>query len=214
MGLGWPSLAVDNVMPPMQNLLPTLDKPLFTVWMDRKKQISMGATAGQITYGALDMTNCAAMINYVPLSSKTYWQFAIDGFSVGTYSNMKSAQVISDTGTSWLGAPGAAVNGIVAATGAQYDFNNGLYYVPCSKMSTLPSLTFTIGGMPYTIPSVEYVLDLELGGGNCAVTVFDMDGSGFGPAWILGDTFIRTYCNIYDIGGGQIGFSMANHAGM
>jgi hypothetical protein len=33
LGLGWPSLAVDNVIPPMQNLLSQLDKPLFTVWM-------------------------------------------------------------------------------------------------------------------------------------------------------------------------------------
>ena len=35
MGLGWPALAEDNVVPPMQNLLDQLDKPIFTVWMDR-----------------------------------------------------------------------------------------------------------------------------------------------------------------------------------
>lgn len=35
LGLGWPALAVDNVVPPIQNLLPQLDLPLFTVWLDR-----------------------------------------------------------------------------------------------------------------------------------------------------------------------------------
>lgn len=35
LGLGWPSISVDHVVPPMQNLLPTLDMPLFTVWLAR-----------------------------------------------------------------------------------------------------------------------------------------------------------------------------------
>jgi hypothetical protein len=211
MGLGWPALAVDNVVPPMQNLLSTLDKPLFTVWLDRKVPISMGGSGGLITYGAVDMTNCAATWNYVPLSSKTYWQFAIDSFTISTYSIAKSQQVISDTGTSWLGPPDAAVNDIVRATNAQYDPVNELYTVPCSTTG-LPPIQFTIGGQPYSIPQAEYVLDLELGNGNCALTVFNLDFGGFGPQWILGDTFIRTYCNVYDIGQGRIGFAMANHA--
>jgi hypothetical protein len=212
MGLAWPQLAVDGVTPPMQNLLSQLDKPMFTVWMDRRKQISMGGNAGLITYGAADSMNCDTSISYVPLSSMTYWQFAIDGFTVGSYNAMKSTQVISDTGTSWLGGPTAAIQGIVQATGAQYDFEEDLYTVPCSKMNSLPNLVYTIGGKPYTIPSMEYVLDLQLGGGNCALAIFDMEGIGIGPQWILGDVFIRTYCNFYDIGGKQIGFSMAKHA--
>jgi len=210
MGLGWPALAVDNVVPPMQNLLSTLTKPLFTVWMDRKVQISMGGSGGLITYGDLDTTNCDATFNYVTLSSKTYWQFAIDAFSIGTSSITKSQQVISDTGTSWLGGPTNAVQYIVQATNAQYDAFDELYTVPCTATG-LPDIVFTIGGQKYNIPAAEYVLDLELGNGNCALTVFDMDFGGFGPQWILGDTFIRTYCNVYDIGQGRIGFSKAHH---
>jgi hypothetical protein len=211
MGLGWPALAVDNVVPPMQNLLPSLTMPVFTVWLDRKTQISMGGSGGLITYGALDATNCKGNWAYVPLSSKTYWQFAVDSFTVGSYTIGKSQQVISDTGTSWLGGPQNGINDIVQATGATYDSFNQLYTVPCTKTG-LPDIVFTIGGMKYNIPQAEYVLDLELGNGECAVTAFDFDFGGFGPQWILGDTFIRTYCNVYDIGQGRIGFSMANHA--
>jgi hypothetical protein len=211
MGLGWPALAVDNVVPPMQNLLSQLTMPVFTTWLDRKVPISMGGSGGMITYGALDATNCASTWNYVTLSSKTYWQYAIDGWSCGSQSQTKSAQVISDTGTSWLGAPQTAVNMIVQATNAQYDAEDELYTVPCGQTG-LPDIVFTIGGMPYNIPAAEYVLDLELGGGQCALTVFAFDFGGFGPAWILGDTFIRTYCNVFDIGQGRIGFAKANHA--
>jgi hypothetical protein len=34
-GLGWPSLAVDHEIPIMQNLLPQLDQPIFTIWLDK-----------------------------------------------------------------------------------------------------------------------------------------------------------------------------------
>uniref|UniRef100_A0AC34QJK0 Peptidase A1 domain-containing protein n=1 Tax=Panagrolaimus sp. JU765 TaxID=591449 RepID=A0AC34QJK0_9BILA len=210
LGLGWPALAVDNVVPPIQNALPQLDQKLFTVWLDRKIKLSQGGNAGLITYGALDATNCDPNPVYTKLSSLTYWQFPIDSFTIGSYNNAKSAQVISDTGTSWLGGPTADINGIVSATNAQYDFINGVYTVPCTQTG-LPDMVFSIGGVKYNIPQVEYVLDLQLGDGNCVVTAFSMDGGGFGPAWILGDTFIRTYCNVYDVGNKQIGFSKAHH---
>uniref|UniRef100_A0A914EFV8 Peptidase A1 domain-containing protein n=1 Tax=Acrobeloides nanus TaxID=290746 RepID=A0A914EFV8_9BILA len=214
MGLGWPALAIDNVVPPMQNLLSQLNKPLFTVWLDRHVQISQGGSGGVITYGDIDTTNCDATINYVPLSSKRYWQFSIASFSVGTYSNKRQAQVISDTGTSWIYGPTAAVDAIAQATNAIYDDDNGIYTVPCTATG-LPDWVFNIGGINYNIPSSEYVLDLELGDGNCALTLGDgSDLAVDGFQWILGDTFIRTYCNIYDIAGGRIGFAKAHHTGV
>ncbi|CAP37368.1 Protein CBR-ASP-1 [Caenorhabditis briggsae] len=212
LGLGWPALAVDKVVPPMQNVLPQLDAPLFTVWLDRKLTISQGGSGGLITYGAVDTTNCDSQITYVPLTAKTYWQFALDGFSVGTFSENKKDQVISDTGTSWLGAPNTVVSGIVKATKATFDWTNELYTVDCSTMQTQPDLVFTIGGTKYNVKSVEYILDLQLGGGKCALAVFSMGNGGFGPSWILGDTFIRQYCNIYDIGNARIGFANAHHS--
>uniref|UniRef100_A0A914C440 Peptidase A1 domain-containing protein n=1 Tax=Acrobeloides nanus TaxID=290746 RepID=A0A914C440_9BILA len=211
MGLGWPALSDNKVVPPMQNLLSTLDKPLFTVWMDRiTNPPSQGGNGGLITYGALDTINCDTTFNYVTLSSQTYWQFAVDSFSVGTYNVPKSQQVISDTGTSWLGGPPKLINYIVLATNAKYDALNQAYTVSCTA-SGLPDIVFIIGGITYNIPSTEYVLDMGLGNGDCVVTIFDMEFTGFGPQWILGDTFIRTYCNVYDIGNGQIGFSKAHH---
>jgi len=212
LGLGWPNLAVDNVIPPIQNALDQLDQKLFSVWLDRKLTLATGGNAGLITYGALDSVNCdSANTAYIALSSLTYWQFPITGFGIGSYTNAKKVDVISDTGTSWLGAPQADINGMVQATSAQYDFVNGVYTVPCTQKG-LPDMVFTIGGVKYNIPQVEYVLDLELGNGQCVITAFSMDGGGFGPAWILGDTFIRTYCNVYDVGNKQIGFSLAKHA--
>jgi hypothetical protein len=210
MGLGWPSLAVDQVVPPVQNLLPQLDMPLFVAWLDLKGLVFGDGSGGLLTYGAMDMVNCDANVDYVTLSSQTYWQFTMGGYTIGSQSNNRNSEVISDTGTSWIGGPTADINNIVTATGARYDANNQLYYLPCNT-ANLPDLVLMIGGKPYPIPSPEYVEDLELGGGNCAITFFAFNGGGFGPAWILGDTFIRQYCNVYHVGNGAIGFSMAKH---
>uniref|UniRef100_A0A914ZAZ0 Peptidase A1 domain-containing protein n=1 Tax=Panagrolaimus superbus TaxID=310955 RepID=A0A914ZAZ0_9BILA len=82
-------------------------------------------------------------------------------------------------GTSWIGAPQAVVNGIVKVTGAKYDAVNGVYTVPCTtyqNSSALPDMIFTIGGQKYSIPQIEYILDLNLGNGQCVITAFSMDG--------------------------------------
>ncbi|KAL6743828.1 hypothetical protein Aduo_016823 [Ancylostoma duodenale] len=211
LGLGWPDLAAEKVVPPMQNILSELDKPIFTVWLDRKVKPSAGGTGGLITYGDFDLKNCAPDVTYVQLSSLTYWQFPIQGFSIGNFTQKKTEQVISDTGTSWIGAPNSVVDAVAKEIDAKFDWNNQLYTVPCSKMETNPDLMFTIDGVKYNIPSVEYILDLGLGNGRCAITFFGMNAGGFGPSWILGDTWIRTYCNIHDIGQKRIGFAKAIH---
>ncbi|KAL6743826.1 hypothetical protein Aduo_016821 [Ancylostoma duodenale] len=211
-GLGWPSIAVDNVTTPIQRILSELDKPIFTVWLDRKVNISEGGDAGVITFGGFDDDHCESDVDYVPLSAETYWQFTIDGYSICSHKCQKKTQAISDTGTSWIGAPQQVIDNVVDATGADYDFFQDIYTVPCNNMDTLPPFNVTINGKEYSIPSSEYVLDLGLGNGTCALTFFAMDDSiGFDPTWILGDTFIRTFCNVYDVGGKQIGFAKAKH---
>ncbi|KAF8375645.1 hypothetical protein PRIPAC_82074 [Pristionchus pacificus] len=210
LGLGWPALAVDDVTPPVFNLLDQLDQPLFTVWLDRHVKPSQAKLGGLITYGALDKVNCDAHVDYVTLSSQTYWQFPLSGFSIGTFASNAQADAISSSGVSWIGAPASAVQGIAQTTGAKFDWFNQLYTVKCK--GSYPDMVFTIGGRAYNIPSSEYVIDLGLGGGNCALTVFEQLGGGFGAAWTLGDTWIRTYCQIHDVGQGRIGFARAHHS--
>jgi hypothetical protein len=205
LGLGWPAISVDHVVPPIQNLLPTLDMPLFTVWLARVGAQDNVRNGGLFTYGALDSTHCSDTINYVPLSSMTYWQFLMTGISVGSYSMTHNWQVISDTGTSLIGGPTAAIRGIGNALHATFNPQYGLWMLPCSTQ--VPPAMLTIGGMQYTIPPNQYLEPLQAGSSQCYLTFFDFGGAGFGPAWILGDTFIRSYCNIYHVGGQKIGFA-------
>ncbi|CAJ0589627.1 unnamed protein product [Cylicocyclus nassatus] len=91
-GLGWPDLAEEKVVPLMQNILDQLDKPLFTIWLERKKVSNSGSNGGMITFGDFDPEHCVAEVDYVKLSSLTYWQFPMTGFSVGTFSQSRTEQ--------------------------------------------------------------------------------------------------------------------------
>ncbi|VDM63655.1 unnamed protein product [Angiostrongylus costaricensis] len=158
-GLGWPAVASGEVSPPMQNILPNLDAPLFTIWMDRKAALNATESPGLITYGAIDTTNCQSDLNYVPLSSEVYWQFNIEGFSVGSFSESGHGVVSADTSMSLIGAPGYIVDAVVSQTGAQFDIMYGFYKVDCSTMKTQPDLVFSINGFKYNIPPEEYLFD-------------------------------------------------------
>ncbi|KAL6743818.1 hypothetical protein Aduo_016814 [Ancylostoma duodenale] len=210
-GLGWPSLAVGNVKTPMEAILPQLDKKLFTIWLGRRTTTAYGALAGSIQYGALDTTHCDAAINWVPLSKAQYWQFPIQGFQLGQFIRTSVDQVITDTGTSFIGAPLGVLSGIIQMTGAKYSAKNQIYIVPCTTMFRQPNALFKINGKQYVLPSSQYVLDLKLGNGYCALAFFGIQAGGFGTPWILGDPFIRTYCHVHDFENKRIGLSIAKN---
>ncbi|CAB3397939.1 unnamed protein product [Caenorhabditis bovis] len=204
LGLAFTSLAVDGVVPPLINAINQnlLDQPLFTVWLEHRGSLN-NVGGGVFTYGAIDTTDCGAIVGYQPLSSATYYQFKASGFALGSYSNSKNVEVISDTGTSFLGGPQDVVDGLAKAAGATYDYFNEVYFIDCKAQPG--TLDITIGGNVYSIKPVNYIVDA--GNGQCLFAAFPFDFGGFGPSWILGDPFIRQYCNIYDIGNKQMGFA-------
>uniref|UniRef100_A0AC35TFW3 Peptidase A1 domain-containing protein n=1 Tax=Rhabditophanes sp. KR3021 TaxID=114890 RepID=A0AC35TFW3_9BILA len=205
LGLAFTSLAVDGVIPPVilaiqQGLL---DAPLFTVFLEHEGT-AQGVKGGVFTYGAVDTTNCGAVIAYQKLSSATYWQFKMDAITTakGAGSN-QAVDVISDTGTSLLGGPQAVTDSLAQALGGTYDQSQGLYQIDCA--AKVADTILTIGGNKYTIKSANMIDNF--GQNYCALNIFPFDFGGAGPSWILGDPFIRSYCNIYDIGNQRIGFA-------
>lgn len=41
----------------------------------------------------------------------------------------------------------------------------------------------------------------------CELAMFPNEGTGLGPDWILGDPFLRQFCNIHDVKNKRIGFA-------
>lgn len=213
LGLAFQSLAVDNVVPPLQNAYSQnlLDMPLFSVYLMHRGALE-GINGGVFTYGAIDSTNCdATTIAWTKLSSATYWQFRVQQFSIGSYTQKRQYDVISDTGTSLIAGPTAITDQMAKAVGATYDDWYGVYTMPCS--GNTPPLNITIDNNVYSLQKVNIVLDSG-DGQNCYFGVFPFDLGGFGPTWILGDPFIRQYCNYYDFGQQRIGFAPSKQPNM
>ena len=88
---------------------------------------SLEQSAGLITYGGIDTTNCDSTINYVPLSANKLWIFNIQGASIGSTSWSFNQVAIADTGTSFLMGLTAYIGTILTTIGAQW--NNDYGYV-------------------------------------------------------------------------------------
>jgi hypothetical protein len=210
LGLAFTSLAVDNVVPPFINAVnqKLVDQPIFTVYLEERGDID-NTPGGVFTYGGLDTKNCGPIIAYQPLSSATYFQFSIQSIGVGSFSSNAGWDVISDTGTSFIGGPQDVISSIGQAVGAQYDDQEGAYFIDCN--ANPGPVTITIGGKQYQLPKKNTVTDA--GQGQCFWDFFPFDFGGFGPSWILGDPFIRSYCNVYDVGQQRIGFTTVTASG-
>ncbi|CAJ0960830.1 unnamed protein product, partial [Mesorhabditis belari] len=200
LGLAFTAIAEGFVVPPLINAINQglLDQPLFTVYL-MHDGAQDGAYGGVYTYGALDTDNCGDIIAYQPLSAATYFQFKMEAVSSGNYSNKNGWQVISDTGTSFIGAPPAIADSIAKAHGATFDAKDEVYIIDCN--ATI-SVTFTIGGRDYEIESKNMIVPGD--NNNCWLALFPFPNF---PQWILGDPFIRQFCNVYDLGKQRIGFA-------
>jgi len=205
-GMAFPSLSVEHSVPPFLGLIKEgkVNNPYFTVWLDNVRPTPEGQVGGSFTFGGLDTQHCSSTGDWIPLSSADYWQFNIDSISVGSYST-SATNGISDTGTSFLIGPTDDVDRFARNIGATSD-DQGNYVIDCNAKP--PPIIVTLNGKAFPITYDNYIINFGGQFGlNCVVA---MAGADIGePAWILGDTFIRQYCNAYDYTNKRLGLFKA-----
>ncbi|XP_010638972.3 napsin-A [Fukomys damarensis] len=214
-GLGFPILAVDRVPPPLDVLVEKglLEKPVFSFYLNRD---FAGADGGQLVLGGADPAHYVAPLTFLPVTVPAYWQIHMDQVKVGTGLTLcvQGCAAIFDTGTSLITGPSEEIRALHRAIGA-LPWLTGEHFILCSKIPTLPPVSFLLGGVWFNLTAQDYVMQISLGGFRLCLSGFqalDMPPPA-GPLWIFGDVFLGAYVAVFDRGstssGARVGLARA-----
>ncbi|KAA8591140.1 pepsin A [Etheostoma spectabile] len=199
LGLAFQAIASDNVVPVFDNMVSEglVSQPMFSVFLS-----SQSEQGSEVVFGGVDSSHYTGQITWIPLSSATYWQIAMDSVTINgqTVACSGGCQAIIDTGTSLIVGPTSDINNMNSWVGASTD-QYGDATVNCQNIGSMPEVTFTLNGIAFTIPASAYVSQTSYG----CNTGFGQGGSD--QLWILGDVFIREYYAIFDSQAKQIGLA-------
>jgi len=211
LGLGFPAISVNGITPFFQNLVAqgAANPAVFGFYLSRDATSKVG---GELTLGGYDATHISGPIAYVPVSKQGYWQFHMNSVSNGgsTVGCSAGCEAIADSGTSLLVGPSAEISKIQTLIGAT-PLTAGEYLVDCSKIGTMPPITFNIGGQEFILTDKDYVLKVSTMGQSMCISGFmGMDlPAKTGIKWILGDVFIGKFYTIFDVAQNRVGFAQA-----
>jgi hypothetical protein len=202
LGLGFTSISIDGAPTVFENALKQnkLDQPIFSFYLGDN-------APGELTFGGYDAAKFEGDLQFVKLESATYWEITLDKVSAGEYEKEATDKItaIVDSGTSLITGPKKEISKIAEAVGAKPNIL-GEYTIDCAKIDEIPDVVFTIGGMEYTIPGKNTVIQAQ---GTCLFVFMGLDFPAPGPQWILGDVFMREYYTVFNYNDQTIGFAKA-----
>jgi len=204
LGMAFQSISVDNIPPIFALMVQAglVDEPVFAFYLS-----SSDLAQGELILGGIDPNHYTGQLTYVPLTSETYWELNMDSITVNGGSMSKVLRAVLDTGTSLLAGPSTDIAAFAKSIGAT-PVINGEYSVSCQSISSLPTVTVTIGGVAYPLTGEQYILNPENANIECILGFVGIDiPAPAGPLWILGDVFIRQYYTVFDYGQQRLGFA-------
>lgn len=204
LGLAYDTISVDKIVPPVYNAINNglLDEPRFAFYLGDADKSEDGGVA---TFGGIDKSHYTGKITWLPVRRKAYWEVKFNGIGLGDeYAELENTGAAIDTGTSLIALPSGIAEILNSEIGAKKGFS-GQYSIECATRDNLPDLTFNFDGYNFTLSPYEYTLEVS---GSCisAFTPLDFPAP-IGPLAIIGDSFLRKYYSIYDLGNNAVGLA-------
>jgi saccharopepsin len=209
LGLGYDTISVQHVVPPFYQMINQglLDEPVFAFYLGSTTETSPEPEGGEAIFGGVDKNHYKGELSYAPVRRKGYWEVELEKVKLGEeVMDLEDTGAAIDTGTSLIALPTDVAEIINKEIGATKSWN-GQYTIPCEKVQSLPSLTFTFAGKDYQIDGKDYILQVQ---GQCISAFTGLDiPKPLGPIWIIGDVFLRKFYTVYDLGRNAVGFAEA-----
>ncbi|XP_057583128.1 pregnancy-associated glycoprotein 2-like [Hippopotamus amphibius kiboko] len=207
LGLGYPRLGPKSITPVFDNLKTRglISQSVFAFYLSTSKE-----NGSVVMFGGVDHSYHKGQLKWIPMSPVYLWQIimnriTINGVVIGCH---RGCQAILNTGATWLAGPTRLVRGIQNLINAMpFD---GQYRLPCSYISSLPSIIFTLDNNDYPVPAEAYIWKVR-GPYNICVSRFrgGTETWNRSETWVLGDAFLRMYFSVYDWQNKRVGLAPA-----
>lgn len=213
LGLGYPSLSEVLGQPVFDNIMAQkkVDQAVFSFYLTRAEGDNV-ASGGELLIGGTDKSLYHGNIHWIPVSAQGYWQIKMDSVAVqGTRSLCRNGcQAIVDTGTSLIGGPPDEIMTLLQLIGASPS-SIGEFVLDCTRLSSLPHVTFELAGKEFTLTPEQYVRKEMLGSRALCFSGFQAVDivSPQGPLWILGDVFLTKFYSVFDREQNRVGLAPA-----
>lgn len=206
LGMAWRSISVLNLPTVFDALVEQrkVEGNSFSFYLTKKA----GQEGSALVLGGVNTKYAAESFKYYPLKMHNYWLLDMTDviFNGTSYKTSRDLAGIIDTGTSVIVGPTDVVEKMTAGFGPGKQKQ-----VDCSTVPKLPQLIFKFGSDNFVLRAEDYILQVQEGTQTvCIVGIMGLDlPPSLGEAFIIGDSFIKTYYTHFDVENSRVGFAKA-----
>jgi cathepsin D len=172
----------------------------------------LAAEGSELYFGDVDSSKFSGDISWAPVTEQAYW--TVDGSAAVSGTRAYSGSMIIDSGTTLVVGPTSSIaafykkiSGAKACTTKTCGSgSDGLYTLPCSKISSL-DISFNFGGVDFAVSPDTFNLGQVSEGSTSCVGGFAAADGVPNDSWIVGDVLMRNTYTVFDQANNQVGFA-------